>query len=99
MRIKYEYTSYKHSKRATDLSHLASLFTVFAAPLFLVSLIMTIVEIGEVVRGSSWGEELTKSIVWTVVSAAFLVLRFTKIKAYIEKVAREDWEKYRKGIK
>lgn len=99
MRIRYEYTSYKHSKRATELSHLVSLFTVIASGGLLVSLVMSIIGIVEFANGFSWSEETTEAIIFFVVCVVFVVLRCTKIKAHIEKIAREDWEKYRKGMK
>ena len=99
MRIRYEYNRYLYSKRATDLDHTMSLFTTLAIPLCLASLISAIVGISEFIDGMRWDDETTKAILWTIASAAFIVLRYTKIKAHIERIAREDQEKFRKGIK
>lgn len=88
--MRYRYTNYPYSKKATEWSKAAGLFSAFARWTLIPSLIMTVVGVVGVMDGYTWDKDYTFAVFLFATCVIYLILYYTKIQRYIDKIANED---------
>ena len=96
MRIRYTYRAYPYSKRATNWSHLAVLFRVYAIIAIMAGAPIAIMYAGL----GDFSTEFWASLLFAIGGIAYLVLYIRVIVPKIEEMANKDRaEAVRNGLK